>query len=148
YLASLFAKESTIALPLVAFGFALALRRVRAWAPALIAMAASIGIYIMLRHALIPHAPAATSPELASDAILALPALALQYAGSFLLPFDISIARPPRVPITFGWAAVVITALGLVIAMRRGRLGRRLGTVLAALVAFVLLIGPSAVAVA
>jgi hypothetical protein len=111
-------------------------------------MTASIGIYIMLRHALIPQAPAATSPELATSAILALPALALQYAGSFVLPFDISIVRPPRLPIAFGWAAVVVTALGLVIAMRRGRLGRRLGTALAALVAFVLLIGPSAVAVA
>jgi hypothetical protein len=52
-----------------------------------------------------------------TQAAAALPAIAIaiEYAGSFVLPFDLSIARPLKVPLALGWAVLALTAVALAV---------------------------------
>jgi tetratricopeptide (TPR) repeat protein len=147
-LASLFTKEANLLLPLALGGFALATGRLRPWRAGLVAMAAAVPAYAALRALLLPHAPSATHAERITQAAVALPAIALEYARSFVLPFDLSIARPLYVPIALGWAVLALAAVAIGAGVRRATTGSGpLELVAAGLGWAGLLLAPSAIAV-
>ncbi len=149
FLLSLFAKEANVLLPLALAGFALATGRLRAWSAGLVALAAAVAAYAGLRALLLPHAPAATHVDRLAPAAIALPAIALEYARTFVLPFDLSISRPLYLPAALGWAVLVVGAALTVLALRRSAPTWRPPVALAAAgVAWAgLLVAPAAVAV-
>jgi tetratricopeptide (TPR) repeat protein len=148
WLVSLFAKESTIGLPVVALLVGVARGDVRARRVQWLAFAVALVCYFGLRALLIPDAAAATRPELALHGALALPSLTLQYLGSFVLPLDISIARMPSLPVAVGLVATAAIAAAIVVVRRRRALGTDIRLAAAWLAGAVVLLGPSAVAVA
>jgi tetratricopeptide (TPR) repeat protein len=118
-LLSLFAKEANLLLPLALAALALATGRQRAWAPGLAAVAAAVPAYAGLRAVLVPHAPAATHGSQVTRAVASLPAIVLEYARTFELPFDISIARSFDVSPLLGWS-VLVAAVALTVWVLRG----------------------------
>lgn len=148
-LASLFVKEANLLLPLALAGLAWAMGRLRAWRAGLVAMAAAVPAYAASRALMLPHAPAATHVDRVTQAAAALPAIALEYARSFVLPFDLSIARPLYVSSALGWAVLALAAAALVVGARRtaGAARTSLATIAAALAWAGLLIAPSSIAV-
>ena len=118
-LLSLFTKEANVLAPLALAGFALATGRLRAWAVGLAALATAVVVYAIARALCIATGPAATHGERLARAAGALPAIVLEYARSFLLPFDLSISRPLNLPVAVGWAALAVVVVVVALALRR-----------------------------
>jgi tetratricopeptide (TPR) repeat protein len=156
YVASLFAKEAGIGLPVALLAVALALGRARTYAPAIAASLLAAPLFLWLRGRALAHDGAAGAAVGGARAAIAgavsLPGLTLRYLRIFLAPFDISVVRPDANATVWrvaGWLALALVLALVWLAPRRlgGRslLLVRLG---AAGLAFALLtVGPSAVVV-
>ena len=149
FLLSLFTKEANALLPLALAAFALATGQLRAWRRGLVALVAALPLYALLRALLVPHAPAATHADRLVHAAVTLPAVALEYARSFVLPFDLSISRPLYLGAAVGWIALAAVSAALALALRRAAPTTRPAVALAAagLAWAGALLAPSAVAV-
>jgi tetratricopeptide (TPR) repeat protein len=133
-LASLFAKEATIALPMVVLALALVRGKLRASAASVSTLFAATLAYFPLRKLFMQSAsfPMAQGKALV-HAMVDLPGVALSYVASFVSPFSLSPDRqlwPPIVPL--GWLVLAIIVAGFVLAFRRSRPGHRVDLALAA----------------
>lgn len=133
-LGSLFAKEATIALPMVVLTLALVRGKLRATAASASTLLAATLAYFPLRKLFMQSAslPMAQGQALV-HALVDLPGVALAYVASFVSPFSLSPDRqlwPPMVPL--GWLALAPMVIGFVLAFRRVRTCHRADLALAA----------------
>ena len=139
FAASLFTKEAYLGLPLAIAAIAWSAQQLRRrwWVPASLAVV-SIG-YFVVRAMIVT----ATSGSAARQALVALPGIVLEYVRILVFPFDLSTERmiDPRYAIP-GWL-VAIAAVAIVVWR-----GQRARPVVSALAWMVVLLAPSAVAIA
>jgi len=147
FLASLYAKEAHIGLPLLLLAGVWLLDRRTLLRPAL-AMLAAIPVYAGLRALILAGSAPASVGQVGSvvQGALAFPGLVLRYAALFVVPYPLSVVRPLRDGWAIaGWVVFVAIAAAVVWALRTRRLcGDR------ALAAFALgwacvTVGPSAI---
>jgi hypothetical protein len=113
-LLALFAKEAAAALPLALLALAVALGKLRAWAPALGLLALTVALHFPLRALLVPAAPLAEAVS-AGGFIARTPGIVLQYLQMFVAPLAISNARPLEPGLfVLGWCFAGVAALALV----------------------------------
>ncbi len=153
FAASLFAKEAYAGVPALVLGLALARPErgfrdsLRAAAPVVLAQVVGFGAYLGLR-TLAMGATVANVGRAPWQAVLAWPAITLQYARTFLLPLDLSIDRAPDTALVLvGWVVIVAAGVGLYLLWRRPELRPRLAPGLLGLGCALILLGPAAVAV-
>jgi protein O-mannosyl-transferase len=148
YLASLLSKEAYAGVPAIVLCLGVARGKLRLALPVVYAQALGILAYLLLRTA----AMGAAGGKLGHsplDALVAWPGVTLQYARSFLLPFDLSIDRPLDRALTLPGGALVGVLLGLAFAaLRRAELRAEAGRFLLGYACALLLLGPAAAAAA
>jgi protein O-mannosyl-transferase len=138
YAAAMFAKESAIALPLGITALLWSTNRLRQGRATLIALGIAAVLYFAVRQLVtVP-----TTGASVGEAIVQLPGVCLEYLRITLMPFDLSTERLHSSGLVVaGWGAAVLLVGGAVY------LRRRAAKLIGGTLWFIVLLGPTAVAI-